>query len=645
MPPIGVFGSTQSTQPPLTLPSLEYLAIINENCDSSLQDSHHILCFCAANQQDFPPPKQKLVISTLRGIHSFASEFSADDSSVSVVKSLTGSILSIKIEPGFNLFTLVTQDPQCTGGQANLVMQAMTRILQDAHHLFAMHNTSLKCLTEQYSHAIVCKSLDQFYGGLLASINAKSTHRLDYKGFLGLLGAAYSYKESNVSLDHESAAAISSIFERSTNSPCGMVIANFSKALVKKYGALALRSGRGQRAVSKSSLVGVYNWLESLDISGKLDTATLTDIDNAQMFNAGKAGDPSSDAQNEYTLQSPDTTTSTTTNQQGITYHTLINLPVNATMSTVASGLDLVARGGDSMWTGVLGLSSAFKNLYQGATVIPSESQSQSPTDALIAADEDRGKFLIGFVSSSGKNVVYRKMIHVDDTQCQQCPYHVVIYVRQRVMVALLYDVEQASLLLDFQFYHNLVDQHLLPISTYISMCILRPSADENYSLGLSRFSNGSRRNETNFFYIIFNTAESSFQTGLGYLRWPKSTSVISGLHDQLTSIFALPRYSQFFGNPQMTELFHKFTGNDSVNWLFYFIKHQNRQIIIIEKQQDRKERSSSLALNHMDVTDQEGGLAYPRLGFLENLGGDVRQWLGAVLNSNPAHDNREAQA
>lgn len=105
-------------------------------------------------------------------------------------------------------------------------------------------------------------------------------------------------------------------------------------------------------------------------------------------------------------------------------------------------------------------------------------------------------------------------------------------------------------------------------------------------------------------------------------------------LHDQLSNIFQ----PTFFEN-QLHEFFHKFTSNKLNDWMFYYIKYQDKYIIIMKNKS--KNTTSTLTNNQLSASVpptiersivnriSEGVLDYAKLGFLENLGDDVKYWLG----------------
>lgn len=97
-----------------------------------------------------------------------------------------------------------------------------------------------------------------------------------------------------------------------------------------------------------------------------------------------------------------------------------------------------------------------------------------------------------------------------------------------------------------------------------------------------------------------------------------------------------------------MNEFFHKFNSSKHFDWMFYYIKYNNRFIIII-KSRNRNHRittkrnttaipkkSNTLASSSSTTSanQQHRNLIlhqitdYAHLGFLNNLGDDVKLWL-----------------
>jgi hypothetical protein len=322
--------------------------------------------------------------------------------------------------------------------------------------------------------------------------------------------------------------------------------------------------------------------------------------------------------------------------------------------------------------SGWLSLPPILKNLTFRGDPATSETLSESESED---EPEDHGEFLIGLkVDLTGTKIIHRKLIYLPTLSLDEkgdlverfFEYLLIIYTKYDINITLIFNSSLPNLD-DFEFYLEL-EKDLEPAIDEIQNSVIGGSLIG--SIGSLRSHNGSigslrslLQDTEDFFFVIFDSEEGWVKSSLPYLAdTPEKTtnyeSAIFHLHDQLSTLFLMQKNQDFFSDHQMSEYFHKFTSNKLNDWMFYYIKHDKKFIIIIKNHNKKrragrsgpgaatvseslkgttlgKRKPSEISPDDMTSNDQNlfyrltnGVQDYASLGFLDNLGDDVRSWL-----------------
>lgn len=171
---------------------------------------------------------------------------------------------------------------------------------------------------------------------------------------------------------------------------------------------------------------------------------------------------------------------------------------------------------------------------------------------------------------------------------------------------------------------------------------------------------------ENDFFYIIYDRERKSYQTSLPNLADAQPVPLVQAFQDVLDKNLESGQESQneltkrvscygqravfhlhsqlagqfletgqreaFFTTSTSDEHLHKFSSSKNNDWLFYAMKYKMKVIVIIRNYNNKVKPKAPLepANSYMSqVADSVYGAA--NLGFLDNLGGDVKGWLGRL--------------
>ena len=313
----------------------------------------------------------------------------------------------------------------------------------------------------------------------------------------------------------------------------------------------------------------------------------------------------------------------------------LVISPINYTVSTVMEGTQV------SNW---LAMPQFIKKL----TVGDDNETAELPPDQTADINENRseededdlsGEFIIGLQSDGS---ILRQVVYLKTTDSTYQEHQLVTYHKDDIYVTLVCESSDPKLDLS-GFYKSLETSLLNPIIEQIETVAMGGSMLQT-SVNSIRSLYVPNDIDQDFFYITCNPKQRNFQSSLPYL--PHLSNMNSDtltkyqltalyyLHDQLSNIFQ----PIFFEN-QLHEFFHKFTSNKLNDWMFYYIKYQDKYIIIMKNKS--KNTTSVLTNNQLSASVpptiersivnriSEGVLDYTKLGFLENLGDDVKYWLG----------------
>lgn len=648
-----------------SLPHINYIIIFNPTFVSPKAESDEelikqIIVFLQGKdlpESQFSQIEQLKLIGLLRGIESLGESFSNSTTSTTtgkkptILKSLDSSTVMIELESNYFLACNITIGSQINDQTVNGINQQLLKSIIQSQRYFELFNKSIDYTYNQYGINYLQDSLKSFWQNFLTMFNSQSItipispissinwfNGLNYQGFLGLLPYTQ-YKKSSIIINQQIRKDIE-LFMNDNKSVSGVLINYFNLKLPKRHGVVYMNT-IGNKYIDNDGLIDIYNWLEYNQYHDN-----LSNLNNGGVLssNLSVASSPPQEGEN----QDGNTSDGTADTQFGFDVslglrvlnpvnltNNLVISPINYTVSIVMEGTQV------SNW---LAMPQFIKKL----TVGDDNETAELPPDQTADINENRseededdlsGEFIIGLQSDGS---ILRQVIYLKTTDSIYQEHQLVTYHKDDIYVTLVCESSDPKLDLS-GFYKSLETSLLNPIIEQIETVAMGGSMLQT-SVNSIRSLYVPNDIDQDFFYITCNPKQRNFQSSLPYL--PHLSNMNSDtltkyqltalyyLHDQLSNIFQ----PTFFEN-QLHEFFHKFTSNKLNDWMFYYIKYQDKYIIIIKNKS--KNTTSVLTNNQLSASVpptiersivnriSEGVLDYAKLGFLENLGDDVKYWLG----------------
>ena len=648
-----------------SLPHINYIIIFNPTFVSPKAESDEelikqIIVFLQGKdlpESQFSQIEQLKLIGLLRGIESLGESFSNSTTSTTtgkkptILKSLDSSTVMIELESNYFLACNITISSQINDQTVNGINQQLLKSIMQSQRYFELFNKSIDYTYNQYGINYLQDSLKSFWQNFLTMYNSQSIkipisptslinwfNGLNYQGFLGLLPYTQ-YKKSSIIINQQIREDIE-LFMNDNKSVSGVLINYFNLKLPKRHGVVYMNT-IGNKYIDNDGLIDIYNWLEYNQYHDN-----LSNLNNGGVLssNLSVASSPPQEGEN----QDGNTSDGTADTQFGFDVslglrvlnpvnltNNLVISPINYTVSTVMEGTQV------SNW---LAMPQFIKKL----TVGDDNETAELPPDQTADINENRseededdlsGEFIIGLQSDGS---ILRQVVYLKTTDSTYQEHQLVTYHKDDIYVTLVCESSDPKLDLS-GFYKSLETSLLNPIIEQIETVAMGGSMLQT-SVNSIRSLYVPNDIDQDFFYITCNPKQRNFQSSLPYL--PHLSNMNSDtltkyqltalyyLHDQLSNIFQ----PTFFEN-QLHEFFHKFTSNKLNDWMFYYIKYQDKYIIIMKNKS--KNTTSVLTNNQLSASVpptiersivnriSEGVLDYTKLGFLENLGDDVKYWLG----------------
>ena len=648
-----------------SLPHINYIIIFNPTFVSPKAESDEelikqIIVFLQGKdlpESQFSQIEQLKLIGLLRGIESLGESFSNSTTSTTtgkkptILKSLDSSTVMIELESNYFLACNITISSQINDQTVNGINQQLLKSIMQSQRYFELFNKSIDYTYNQYGINYLQDSLKSFWQNFLTMFNSQSItipisptssinwfNGLNYQGFLGLLPYTQ-YKKSSIIINQQIREDIE-LFMNDNKSVSGVLINYFNLKLPKRHGVVYMNT-IGNKYIDNDGLIDIYNWLEYNQYHDN-----LSNLNNGGVLssNLSVASSPPQEGEN----QDGNTSDGTADTQFGFDVslglrvlnpvnltNNLVISPINYTVSIVMEGTQV------SNW---LAMPQFIKKLTVGddnetAELPPDQTADINESRSEEDEDDLSGEFIIG-VQSDGS--ILRQVIYLKTTDSIYQEHQLVTYHKDDIYVTLVCESSDPKLDLS-EFYKSLETSLLNPIIEQIETVAMGGSMLQT-SVNSIRSLYVPNDIDQDFFYITCNPKQRNFQSSLPYL--PHLTNMNSDtltkyqlmalyyLHDQLSNIFQ----PTFFEN-QLHEFFHKFTSNKLNDWMFYYIKYQDKYIIIMKNKS--KNTTSTLTNNQLSASVpptiersivnriSEGVLDYTKLGFLENLGDDVKYWLG----------------
>ncbi|SGZ50323.1 CIC11C00000004095 [Sungouiella intermedia] len=517
-----------------------------------------------------------------------------------------------------------------------------------------------------------------------------------------------SYRKSSVKVPDSLRPDLEDLIKDFSLQPAGYFVVNYNKAIPKKCGVIYSKSDWGNLKIENEALTDLFNLLEFLEYHGELVTDRLSKrntlshlFDQLESNSVEVSDDEEDDNASQSHFSMNPAAAIELLHPVNITNNLVIQ-PLSTTVSTTVNGLrslglavNLQLPAAPSWWS--LG---GFRGSEAPAPVTEGD-------DA--HSKEDSGSFILG---ANGDQMVTRLLIHLptiiektkdlertpegseseatigatDDgineptedatdatedatkdggkiTTTEVREYLLVLYSHEGIVQGFIFDSSH-ELLSQKPFYEDLKWDVCEQTMGVIQECFQISSGGIGLSTSISSLPNPLMAIitgklvesqipqyediDSDFFFIVYDTQEHSYQTSLPYL--PISVPIVDGevvkiaqsfnnaifhLHDQLTDHFVVKSAGRVFTPVSVVnEHLHKFSSNKSNNWLFYSIRHKTKAIVIIRNYNTKHKhtnKSKNIArpegeglLNQISESVHD----YASLGFLDTLGEDVKVWL-----------------
>lgn len=493
--------------------------------------------------------------------------------------------------------------------------------------------------------------------------------------------------------------------------PKGLVVSCFDKSVPKNYGMVYATSSVDddikEEIFLNESLAVIHNWLEYFDFHNKFNTENLTKPKNIGIFSTQEPVEGSTnlnvstsaniptpvDETDVRSIRSTAASTFEMFNPINLT-NNLIILPISNTMNNVMNlgAFNNEAHLARSDLQGIpnrswLSVPSYLKPFGPHSSHEQSSDQHQeiqnTQDEVIDDIDENTGNYVIGLtINQLSEYQIHKKLIylkskyrdHEGKTIEDEREYSLVIFRKDCLVFSLIYD-SYLSVLDESLFYNTLSKSTLLPAIEEISNITISANAMGTSIDSLPRSLRLTAENRKNFvelrvdpnpdndfYFVVYDSKEGWIKSSLPYLPLSNATrtkenkeiinlkyeNAIFQLHDQLSDIFVVQKTKDFFHEGNMNEYFHKFNHSKHFDWMFYYMKHNNKFIIILKshnrnhkaniKRRGDTSRKKSSIINSSPSTIASGNINddnllhqitdYAHLGFLNNLGDDVKLWL-----------------
>lgn len=618
-------------------PKLHYLTIYNPEyikgkgeLDEELIDQ----IFCFISQDKLDAVEQIKIIGLIQAMEGLCVEFGDKQSNYKIIKASNSTIMVKQLPNSFTLACSISM-PENSIKQSAINHQ-MIQLLDMSYDFFKLLNTSFDNIISQYNVDILKNLMGEHWSSFFTSYNYESfkfpstvkwSNSLNYMGFLGLfnnLQQSKLYKKSSLDTNYNLKYEIDKIIQNAPVTPKGVIISCFGKTMPKQYGLVFCDSVYDNEledySIAKHDLIDIYKYLEYFDYHEKLNTVDLVRLSNEELFSS--ANNVKQNFNVQVDLEELEDTESSFFRDSANYAKDMLN-PLTLTNNLVILPINFTVN---SMMNMTIAEPSSWLKIPSYLRFLANESELVEPSYELEA-----GHYIVGLVEKEGVSIE-RKLVYLDTKTHQgqiEQEYLLVIYERNGITMTLVYDSSIPDLD-DQEFYHNLKNSVIVPALDEVNESL---SGIENLeaSVGsLKSVSDKEKAGENRFFFVVYDQSENHIKSSLPYLPLPISQeevlnspdksklnirSAMFYLHDQLLDLFFLQN-TPFFKEDGPKEYFHKFSTNKINDWMFYYVKYEEKYIIIIKNMNHNSRKKMS---------QRSIGEEHPE--FLENLDDDIKVW------------------
>ncbi|KAI5952222.1 CCZ1 [Candida margitis] len=618
---------------------IKYIAIIDTSSEvpgtkdeSDAELDKKLIVFVSGDSQVEISSNVKIRLAGLmQGVYAFSSEFIASSKPEEKVKrpmvisAASESFVAIQIEESYSLICSIASND-------GIVLKQLQFILNQQHVFFQLFHKSLSTMKEEAGAEVLQNVSSQWWSGFLSKYNQNLTTRnikwpnmFNYLGFNSIIMEGY--KKSSISMSNRVKDEFRKLILEEELIPHGLIVGCFTPA-TKKLGLIHVQSLKEE--VELQSLIDVYRWME-------FDYITQTENDES----AGHNGD-----------------TETVTEEDAMNFLNPMNLTNNLVVSPWNKMSNMIRSGSVTDATNASENSSqtnstSVRPWLSMANVFGTSSEPSNSTNEVVSDSDDRqeslnsgedvfGRFLHGMQRDRS---ILRKLVYLpskkDDSDVAtnksslESEYQLVTYFHDDIYITLVYDSSDTTRLDDAQFYSHLASTILEPLREEVvqyQASTLGTSTTSMNTLNLATI-------DGNFLYTVFDFKHMHYTSSIPLVLYQNDDKypTIVNIHDQLIKI------SENF-DFTAHEFYHKFTLGNKHDWMSYIIKYGTKLIVIIKNNSKNNGYANggggggggTIPPEDRTMVNQIAGLVsdYASLGFLENLGDDVKYWLGQVIDT-----------
>ncbi|KAG5419914.1 CCZ1 [Candida metapsilosis] len=611
---------------------IKYIAIIDasndglgsrEESDSELNE--RLITFVHSDSSAEISPNVKIRLAGLmQGVYAFSSEFittskdGMEGKRPMVVSAGSESFVVVQIENSYNLICSIASNDE-------IVTKQLQCILIQQHSFFTLFHKSLTSIKEETGKDVLRDVSTRWWSEFLSGYNQKLTVReikwpsiYNYSGFNSLV--IEGYRKSSISISKRTKDEFRNLIVNEDLVAHGLIISSFSP-VAKKMGLIHVEPLTGN--LDPDSLVDVHKWLEF---------EYITQISNSGARHNG-------DATNN-------------NNEDAIGFMHPMNLTNTLVVSPWNKMSDMIRGGSFSDATNAndtspkptgntsrawLSMPAVFGNSSETSDAALQISDTNDEQVSVNSADDMFGRFLYGIQPDRS---IVRKLVYLPtkpiesgtSNKSSESEYQLITYFHDDIYITLVYDSSETTHLDNADFYKHLSSNFFKPFEEEVvsyQASTLGASTNSVTTLNLATIDN-------NFLYTVFDFKQMNYASSIPLVLDESSEkySTIVNIHNQLIKICQNFDFSAH-------EFYHKFTLGNKHDWMSYIIKHGSKLIVIIKNNTKNSSGNSvlgagSISADERTMVNQITGLVsdYASLGFLENLGDDVKYWLGQVIDT-----------
>ncbi|KAI5963226.1 CCZ1 [Candida pseudojiufengensis] len=598
----------QDSYNPLEYNKVNYIIIVDSSNDLKSEENDptkDIIAYAQNEVTEDNLDKRKNSIGIIKGILAFIKGFSSHKAQEQpmILKLSNESIVVLQLE---SLYLLVCS----VNTKDDRVIKQLQFLIKQQHCFFKLSNKSIQENEIKLGKDISNKLLVEWWTKFIKSYNSQELlidigwpNHLNYLGFISIYMPGINHRNSSITTSNRLKEDIKKTLRSEDLVPSGVLINCFSK-VPKKLGYIY--SQVLDDSIENESIIDVYNLMEYEFIfkeqNEDLNASNLDEIDETS---------------GPLSILNPMNLTNSLVVQP---WNSVSGIIRRESQETSTDDNQTTAGSGWLSMPNFFGKSNDYKPVIQ------------TPQEEM-----NNGQFLYGIQTDQ---TIKRKIVYLPtkiDDIIKNEEYQLITFVKDEIYITLIYSSSFINQLDDPIFYSN-----LLPTLNSIYEDIEQESLNSTLSKSINSIKtiNISSKIDSEFLYTIFNLKNKSFTSSLPLIinsNKSKNHQIIINIHNQIIEILNNLNFLS-----SINEFYHKFKSNQNNDWIFYLIKY-NFKIIIIIKNKNRYNNHNNhnndkddASVIEESVLNQITGFVsdYASLGFLDNLGSDVKYWLGQVIET-----------